>query len=310
MADEKKKILVAVDGSERSSKAVKYIAETDIFKNMKVVLFNVFSNVPKYYQDLEKNPQFHNASLEVRAWEAGQRKIIQDFMNIAQKTLIKSGFSKEDVVVDIHDRQVGIARDIIQESRNGYYCVVVGRKGMSRIREIALGSTAMKVIEKINFVPVLTIGNRLPNEKYLAAVDGSTGANCALDFLGKTLADSDSAITILHVIRKSGELQSHFQKYYLPDGSSIVAEKDTTAILSQAADRLNKFGIARERIASRFVQATSRAAAIVKEADRDGLGTIVLGRRGLSEVQEFFIGRVSNKVFQMARSHTIWIVNG
>ncbi len=33
---------------------------------------------------------------------------------------------------------------------------------------------------------------------------------------------------------------------------------------------------------------------------------IIVGRRGLSGVREFFIGRVSNKVIRLARKNTVW----
>ena len=45
----------------------------------------------------------------------------------------------------------------------------------------------------------------------------------------------------------------------------------------------------------------SRAKAIVEEARLGNYGTIVVGRRGLSKVQEFFIGRGSNQVIQLAK---------
>jgi nucleotide-binding universal stress UspA family protein len=52
----------------------------------------------------------------------------------------------------------------------------------------------------------------------------------------------------------------------------------------------------------------SRAEAIVKEAREGDYGTIVLGRRGLSKVQEFLLGRVSNKVINIIRRRALWIV--
>ena len=52
----------------------------------------------------------------------------------------------------------------------------------------------------------------------------------------------------------------------------------------------------------------SRAGAIIEQAKLGGYGTIVLGRRGLSKIPEFFIGRVSNKVIQMAKERAVWIV--
>jgi len=34
-----------------------------------------------------------------------------------------------------------------------------------------------------------------------------------------------------------------------------------------------------------------------------------VGRRGLSRIQEFYMGRVGNKVMQMAREMAIWVVS-
>ena len=39
-----------------------------------------------------------------------------------------------------------------------------------------------------------------------------------------------------------------------------------------------------------------------------GYGTIVVGRRGLSTVEEFDMGRVSNKLVQAAKDRAVWVV--
>ena len=63
------------------------------------------------------------------------------------------------------------------------------------------------------------------------------------------------------------------------------------------------------RISTKIITGVqSRAAAIVKEARQGDYETIVLGRRGLSQVRTFFIGRVTNKVIHMARDRTVWVV--
>ena len=53
----------------------------------------------------------------------------------------------------------------------------------------------------------------------------------------------------------------------------------------------------------------SRAAAIFGEAQEENCGTIVVGRRGLSRVEEFYIGRVSNKVLQLALDMSVWVIH-
>lgn len=39
-----------------------------------------------------------------------------------------------------------------------------------------------------------------------------------------------------------------------------------------------------------------------------GYGTIVLGRRGLSQVEKFTMGSVSSKTLQLAEEMAVWIV--
>ncbi|MBW1763701.1 MAG: universal stress protein, partial [Deltaproteobacteria bacterium] len=47
---------------------------------------------------------------------------------------------------------------------------------------------------------------------------------------------------------------------------------------------------------------------IISEA-RSGYGTVVIGRRGLSGIEEFFLGSVSQKVLHSLRAISIIIVN-
>jgi nucleotide-binding universal stress UspA family protein len=72
---------------------------------------------------------------------------------------------------------------------------------------------------------------------------------------------------------------------------------------------LKEAGFTSDQINTKLVSGVpSRAEAIVKEAREGDYGTIVLGRRGLSKVQEFLLGRVSNKVIHIIRRRALWIV--
>ena len=81
------------------------------------------------------------------------------------------------------------------------------------------------------------------------------------------------------------------------------------SVFEEAHRYLEKAGFNRKQITTRLVTGvTSRALAISMEALNGGYGTIVVGRRGLSNVEEFTIGRVSNKVIHMAREIAVWVV--
>jgi nucleotide-binding universal stress UspA family protein len=81
------------------------------------------------------------------------------------------------------------------------------------------------------------------------------------------------------------------------------------ALLRNEVARLQAKGMVSARIKTKIVPGVySRAAAILGEARDGDYGTIVVGRRGLSRVEEFIMGRVSNKVLQLARELAVWVV--
>jgi nucleotide-binding universal stress UspA family protein len=80
--------------------------------------------------------------------------------------------------------------------------------------------------------------------------------------------------------------------------------------LYNAKVRLQAVGYDSSSIRSEIVTgADSRANAIVNMALERNAGTIVLGRRGISRVKEFVMGRVSTKVLHLGRKFTIWLAN-
>lgn len=302
-----KKLLLAVDGSDYALNAVKYISALTPFRKMKVMLFHVFSGVPESYLDLEKDPQFARAARTVMAWEMQQKKEIQEYMQQAKQTLVRSGFSPDAVTLKIQNRKKGIARDIIQEAKDGYSAIVVGRKGQGVYQEIVVGSVATKIIQKIAFLPVLMIGEFPLNEKILVALDGSENAMLAVDYLAATLGGFDFKINLFHVIRGTQEVEFPF--LFLSKESLEEATREIESAFDKAKRRLTDAGFISEQIGTKIVvSARSRAGAIVKEAREGDYGTIVMGRRGLSKVQEFFMGRVSNKIINTIRNRAVWVV--
>ena len=81
-------------------------------------------------------------------------------------------------------------------------------------------------------------------------------------------------------------------------------------VYEEALKRLQKAGVNPDLIATKTVTGVaSRAKAIVDEARKGDFATILVGRRGLSRVEEFFMGPVSNKVLQLAKEKAAWMVN-
>jgi nucleotide-binding universal stress UspA family protein len=238
-----------------------------------------------------------------------KRKVIQEYMDKAQQILLRSGFSQDAVTVNIHNRKKGIARDIIKEAKENYSCVVVGRKGMSTYKEIVVGSVATKIIEKLSFLPVLMIGRIPLDEKILVAIDSSENAMRAVEYVATTLGGFDFNVTLLHVIRGVSYFQPEVPDLFLPKVHIEAAEKEIIPVFDKAKRCLTDAGFKSDQITTKIISdAYSRAEAIVQEARAGDYGTIVLGRRGLSRVKEFFMGRVGKKVIQTIRNRAVWVI--
>jgi nucleotide-binding universal stress UspA family protein len=304
-----KKILVALDGSERSFKTVKYLTQIEPFRQAKLVLFHVFSGVPESYWDLEREPKSVKSVRYVRAWESEQKKKIEAFMQKAHTTLIQAGFSADRVEVRIQNRKKGIARDIVKEAHAGYDAVLSRRRGMGRLPGIILGSTSIKLLEKLSFIPLLLAGRKPPGKKFMIAFDGSPDALRAVDFAGSFLGGNDLEFCLLNVIRGGEKAQREDPALLSPDEFVHRAEKKIAKSFEEARKRLVARGFRPEKIRTKIITGVrSRAGEIVAEGKSGDFGTIIMGRRGLSRAQDFFMGRVTNKVIYLAREKSIWIV--
>ena len=305
----KEKILVTVDGSDRSLETVKHIAKRKPFQKKHLVLFNVFISLPDFYWDIENEPQSRGAVVKAKACEASKKNKMEEFMKKAQQILFNSGFPKETVTVKIQEYEDGIARDIIKEAHDEYCAVVINRTGAGAISNLLLGSKAVKVIEKLSLVPVFIEGSKPPGNSILIAMDSSECSMQAIDFSGELMGGLDFNITLLHAIRGAGALIPRAGNLSLSREDIQAQKDDIHAVFDQARHRLINFGFKPENITRKIIaDVSSRAKAIVQEAKKNRHTTIVVGRRGLSKVQEFFMGSVSNKVIQLSEEQAVWVV--
>ena len=317
---EKRRLLIALDGSEQSFEAVRYASQVLPPGKLKVVLFHVRSKIPESFWDIEKDPSFRHRLAPVAAWAMQQEKAMEEFMERSRQLLVDRGVPQETVQVRIKDREVGIARDIAREAQKDYDSVVVGRWGMSKIKDLVWGSIANKLVGHLVQSPLWVVGGSPQPGKYLVAMDGSDEAMRAVDYVGTMLAGSDCAVTLFHVLRSFEFLSLGFEGAFVPSPEVLGGEEEIKAefqrekeaiktVCNEAQDRLEKAGLKGDQINTKIVTgAASRAKAIVEEAKNEGYGTIVVGRRGLSRVEEFFMGRVSSKVMQLAKEMAVWVV--
>jgi nucleotide-binding universal stress UspA family protein len=60
-------------------------------------------------------------------------------------------------VVKIINKKKGVARDILEEAQEGFDLIVLGRRGLSGVRDFFLGSTSNKVFNGAKDISVLIV---------------------------------------------------------------------------------------------------------------------------------------------------------
>jgi len=140
------RILLAIDGSERSFAAAVYLGKV-LAKQAEIVIFHVMDKAPEVFRDVSADPLAEKENYPLSVWNTRQEEVIHEFMTVACDILIASGFPKEAISVKTQPLKSGVARDILNESQQNYDMLVVGRTGISKIEGITLGSVASKLVE-------------------------------------------------------------------------------------------------------------------------------------------------------------------
>ncbi|WP_187149287.1 universal stress protein [Desulforapulum autotrophicum] len=337
----KKKLLVLVDGSERSIHTVKYVKDfMPIDDSTQIVLFHVFDSSPEWYQEayqevcqevhkevyqgLENRPAGDKMEDALSRWESVEQKKILTHLKKAKQILVRGGFQEHQVEIKFHHLEKGVAQDIIKEAKDGYTAVILRRRGMGKFKSIILGSVAVKLLQTLTFIPIIIVGQTPAVKKVLLAVDTSPCSMKAVDLIAQWLGGHGHGAVIFHAVLGLGAINFECPGTDLP--VDLPSESDTSRVAMEA-NCINSFkskimglfqnirkilersGFKPENISEKIATGVhSRSQAIIEQAEKSGCGTIVVGRRGLSRVEAFFIGRVGHKVVYGATHYTVWVV--
>lgn len=154
-----RRILIAVDESKNSMKAVNYVAR-GMHPTGTVTLFSVIPS-PAAACGLDSpslTPLFKENKQAFCAIEDTKKDRVKAFMEKAKKVLVEAGFPSKNVAVKIRRKKVGIARDILKEAGEGKYTtLVIGRRGLSGIKQFMFGSVSNKVVNLAKTISVVVV---------------------------------------------------------------------------------------------------------------------------------------------------------
>ncbi len=311
-----KKILIAVDGSTASDRAVDYVGlmEGAMVKNLKVALYNAMTPVPPF---MRREGQSDTATYRrVAQLERRNRKAAQEVLGAARQRLVDHGLAEENVELKAMPRAADAARDILFEAEHGIYdALVIGRRGLSKAQELFLGSVTNKVVQHAERLPIWIVGGRVKSLKVLCAVDGSEGALRSVDHMAFMLGHNpECQVTLFHV---GASLANYCPLNFEVDEADLHNEIEGDVMTSdaecmddfyvRAIKVLMEGGLSRDQIETKTKEGgISVPSAIADEVKSGGYGTVVLGRRGQN--RSFFLGHVSDKVLIRCEQAAVWIV--
>ncbi len=153
-----KKILVAIDDSENAMRAVEFIANL-FTTDSKITLFNVIQDTAALCEmnSPELTPYFKSQQSSFCLLEEKKQELVNQAVQKAKEILMDAGFEEKNITVKSVIKKRGIARDIIKEAQADYNAIVLGRRGLSGIKDFILGSVSQKVFNSAKDISVLVV---------------------------------------------------------------------------------------------------------------------------------------------------------
>jgi nucleotide-binding universal stress UspA family protein len=307
-----KKILIAVDDSRQSQNAVQYAAAIyGVQEEVKFILMHVQPTISQYLLDeAQKSPRAY-AELEKinrRNSEAGQR-----LLENSKAQMVALGMTAGDIQLTNRPRTLGVAKDILEYSAAGHLdAIIVGRRGLSGLEEVFLGSVSANIIENTVVTPVWLVDGKGSGKDILLAVDGSESSYRAVDHLAFIMGgNTDVKIVFFHVTPRLKDFcPVDFEEDTTAELENIIRQGDKDCIdhfLSHAKKRLDEAGIRENQISFKVRDGIMRVGKAVLDEYRAGdFGTLVVGRRGVNK--KFFTGSVSRYLVNKFADGALWIV--
>ena len=153
------KILVALDDSRNAMRTIVFITKTFSPSENDITLFSVLPDTAALcdMNSPELTPYFLSQHSNFCQLEERKKHLVNEALQQAKDILVNAGFDKDRISLKVQVKKRGIARDIIEEALCGYSIVVMGRRGLSGVKEFILGSVSQKVIHSVKDISVLIV---------------------------------------------------------------------------------------------------------------------------------------------------------
>ena len=311
-AQPNRKILVALDGSRHSRNTLYYLA--GLYAEQPDLELHLLSLVPG--AGLPPGHEWLSEAERLNMMSPHTRKKLvahKGFLHEAAKLLGDLGVAAERIEQEVKLSSGDPGLDILHRARQGHYdAVAVGRRGMTKLEELMLGSVSNHIFEHCHGVPLWVIDGRIDSHRFLVPIDPTPYSLLAVDHLAFMLRNHpDAEITLFHstaiLAARPRPAPEEFHQHWEPAWCEEHLNHPD-GLFHAPRQILQENGFPAERISElETSQGFEPSRQIIRQALLDGYGTIVMGRRGPEARKGIFRG-VSDRVLLMAEQVAVWVV--
>jgi nucleotide-binding universal stress UspA family protein len=143
--------------------------------------------------------------------------------------------------------------------------------------------------------------------KILLATDGSKEARLAAQAAAELSKDTGSEVHVAYVVPSPTELRGHH--YYSKEVMRSVIEQAEGEARSFLDEQAKQIGASGGKVAETHLETGDPDKEIVRLSEELGVGTIVIGSRGLGAIKRALMGGVSESVIRHAHC-PVFVVRG
>lgn len=310
-----KKILFAVDGSEKCNQALRIAG--DLLKNhdgCHVLLYHCVPELNVFYPSEMMAP----GSIEGYLERAGKA-----VLEASQRVLSETGFAADRIEMKLKLDSVVPSCDILDEAAaSKIQTVICGRRGRTPKKNLLIGSTSSRLSQYSTLRTIWVIDTPVhQTRKILIPMEGSPDSRALTYYAAEFFAPIPNlSYTLLHFIPKlpprfwdHGRIlnddEEKNRKRELEewrDGTLREVEK----FLSEARDALIGGGVSPEKVKTQIVHAKRDLARdMLDEIDRNQYQFVLIGKKSFKEQKPFLIGSNANKILKNVKNTILCLVD-
>ncbi len=272
-----KKIMVPVDFSEPSKKAVNYGLSLASEFRARLVLAHITKFDPLFYE---------KAKVQLLRLIPPDYRARLDF-----EIIVKAGDVRDELLAMVEEGKIDL--------------VVMGSRGRSYFERVLLGSVTERLLRKLH-VPILTVSHLNPEKeihkpgyvplrRIVYATDLTDGSEVGLQFSTRLARGLDAHLTVVHAVHADEAVFCGLETAFLPDYIS-EARAQAGERLSRMVALVSDGSIPIETVLADGVPYE----AINNVAEKDNADLIVINLQGKGRLERALLGTTAERVIRTA----------